>query len=124
KELQPILKKKIVQNARFLLNQPPKQVALGHIFNCLVVGMPVRKILDELAVKGVGHVIRETRRIVIGLFAHRHGSRRMAISGSAFISRFHSRIYSRMKSSSVAGPLIVPSLSVSIRPGMPRPRCM
>src|SRR5437867_1840617 len=54
----------------------------------------------------------------------RHGSRLIAILGSAFIRRFHSLMYSRMKASSVAGAVIMPLASVFTRPGMPKPRCI
>src|SRR5947199_391538 len=45
------------------------------------------------------------------------------ILGFAFIRRFHSLMYSRMKASSVAGA-VTPCSSVFTRPGTPKPRCI
>src|SRR5436190_17250364 len=63
------------------------------------------------------------RRLSHGSFQH-HGSRLIAMFGAAFIRRFHSLMYSRMKASSVAGAVMTPLRSVFTRPGMPSPRCM
>src|SRR5262249_15236887 len=53
-----------------------------------------------------------------------YGSRLIAMLGPAFIRRFHSLMYSRMKASSVAGAVMMPLASVFTRPGMPSPRCI
>ena len=91
----------------------PKPVALDAASSIVrSFRLPIGKIIDKLSVEVVGDVIRKSRRVMIGLHIHDQGSRRIAMSGSAFISLFHSRIYSRMNSSSVAGPLTVPSSKI------------
>ena len=123
-EREPFVEAQLVEQPRFPLEQQAEAVALGRIVDVRVVALPVGEALDQLAVERVGDVVRADRRIVGELHARAHGSRCTTRFGVAFISRFHSLMYSRMNASSVAGAVMMPSASVFTRPGMPSPRCM
>jgi len=89
-----------------------------------LVALPVGEILHQLAIERVGDVERGAGGVGLPLRVHAHGSRWMARFGRAFIRRFHSLMYSRMNTSSVAGAMMVPSGKVRTRSGMPSPRFM
>src|SRR5262249_15387450 len=122
-ELQPRLELKEIEQARLAFEEAAKHIALHDVLDRRIVLSQDVEIRDQFPVKRIIDIIRMARWIASWL-GHRHGSRRIVSFGSAFISRFHSLMYSRMNISSVAGALIVPSSMAWMRPGMPSPRFM
>jgi hypothetical protein len=106
------------------VHQHPELIALGQIVYCQLVPLPVGEARLQLLVELLIDVIGAGRGVVDGLHRRAHGSRWTARWGVAFISRFHSLIYSRMNASSVAGAVMMPFASVFTRPGMSSPRCI
>src|SRR5581483_1368564 len=100
---EPLVEQELVEQPRLLFQKPAKAVALGRIVDGEIVALPAGKVLDQPAIIGVVDVVGGQRWIVLAhdLLMNRswlaHGSRRTTSSGCAFISRFHSRMYSRMK---------------------------
>src|SRR6478735_6611496 len=121
---QPFVEGQLVEQTRFLFYQHPELIALGQIVYCQLVPLPVGEARHQLLVELLIDVIGAGRGVVDGLHYRAHGSRWTARWGVAFISRFHSLMYSRMNASSVAGAVMMPFASVFTRPGMSSPRCM